>query len=85
MNMKKKLLAIGVACGMSFNLAAEAPGETSVFFGAPETLVVDEPAPVGGEVMCTGNPDNVSTECWAQYKAVQVARLRKIQRHGNWT
>jgi hypothetical protein len=85
MNMKKKLLAIGVACGLSFNLAAEAPGETSVFFGSLESLVVEEPAPVGGEFTCTGNPREESSDCWAQYKAVEVARLRKTQRHGIWT
>ncbi|MFZ3321105.1 MAG: hypothetical protein WA190_01965 [Usitatibacter sp.] len=81
----KTLLAIGIACGLSFDLGAEAPSETNPFYGAPETLVIEEPAPVAGELMCTGNPDDESTECWAQYRAVLVARLRKIQRHGIWT
>jgi hypothetical protein len=85
MDMKKKLLAIGAACGLSFNLCAEAPGETSIFFGAPETLVIDEAAPVPGEQMCTGNPEDESTECWAAYRAIAVARYRKAVRHGTWT
>lgn len=83
MNMRS-LFAIGVACGLSFDLGAEAPSEANVFFGAPETLVIEEPAPVA-EVKCTGNPEDESNECWAQYRAVLVARFRKIHRHGSWT
>ena len=82
MNTKKKLFAIGVACGLSFNLGAEAPSETNVFFGGQDTLVIEEAAPVAGEVMCTGNPDDESTECWAQYRAVLVARYRRTYGHG---
>ncbi|HLX22869.1 MAG TPA: hypothetical protein VKR38_05935 [Usitatibacter sp.] len=84
--IKKKLLSIGVvACGLSFNLGAEAPSGVNVFFGAPETLVVAEPAPVDGKYTCTGNPESEATECWAQYQAVLVARLHKAHRHGSWT
>ncbi len=87
MNMnKKKLLSIGVvACGLSFNLGAEAPSEVNVLFGAPETLVVDQPEPVGGEYMCTGSLENEATDCWARYQAVLTGRLHKVPRHGSWT
>ena len=85
MNMKQKVLAISVACGLSFNLAAEAPGESNALFGAPVSLVPEETGPGAGEVMCTGNPDDKSNECWAPYRAVLVAHLRRIQRHGSWT
>ncbi len=85
MNTKKKVLAVGVACGLSFNLAAEAPGESSALYGSPMSLVVEEAGPAAGEVRCTGNPDDTSTECWAAYRAVLVARFRPVQRHGSWT
>jgi hypothetical protein len=86
MNMKNKLFAVAVACGLSFNLAAEAPGESSAFFGSPVTPVIEDAAPNAGEVMCTSsNPDDKSTECWASYRAVLVARFRRVQRHGTWT
>ncbi len=84
MNMKKLLLALGVF-GMSFDLGAEAPGELNVFFGSPETLVMEEAGPAPGEQMCTGNLDNDATECWTSYRAVLVARFRKTHGHGSWT
>jgi hypothetical protein len=83
--MKKKLFAISVACGLSFNLAAEAPGETNILFGAPMSLVIEENGAAAGERMCTGNPSDQSSECWAPYRALVVAHIRRVQRHGSWT
>jgi len=85
MNMKKKIFAIGVACGLSFNLGAQAPSENNILFGTSETLVVEQAAPVAGETTCTGNPELESTECWSRYRAVLSVHLRKVLVHGKWT
>jgi hypothetical protein len=81
MSMKKKVCALGLFL-LSFNLGAEAPSGTSIFFGATQAIDIQEALPVGDEVMCTGNPDDESTDCWASYKAVLTATLRRVHRHG---
>lgn len=55
MNIKNKLFVISVACGLSFNLAAEAPGESAALFGAPASLVLEEagPSPAGSPARAT--------------------------------
>ena len=70
--MKKKLFAVSVACGLSFNLAAQAPSETNVLFGAPVSLVIEQSAPAEGDG-------------WASYNAVLMAHFQRVQRHGRWT
>ena len=85
MNLKMKLLAIGAACGLSFNLAAEAPSESNVFFSPTATLVIDEAPGAAQNQTCTGDASDPATECWASYRAVLGATFKKVQRKGTWT
>jgi hypothetical protein len=87
--MKKKIAAIGIACGLSFNLSAEAPSETSIFLRAADGPGVEEVvAPMPGNARCSGNPQAGMAECWAPYRAVLVMRVRNgstaILPRGTW-
>jgi len=84
MRITKTLFVIGMACGLSGNLGAEAPGEVNVLFGARDSLQFQEPGPVAGEMMCTGNPRDESTECGSQYRAVIAAQYRRVAVRGTW-
>jgi len=84
MRIRKTLFAIGMTCGLSCNLGAEAPSEVNVLFGARDSLELQEPGPVAGETMCTGDPRDESTECGSQYRAVISAQYRRVAVRGTW-
>ena len=86
----KKLIAIGLACTLPLGLAAEDPNESAAFLGTVNVLVMDEPAPLARDVLCTRAPGAKSaeaTECMVLNRAVLTARIEKVsalRERGRW-
>lgn len=73
----KNLLAIGLACVLPTGLAAEDPPDTAPDPGTVDVLVIQESAPLAGDVAC-GRPATAGGECLAVHRAVLTARIQKV-------
>ena len=74
----KNLLAIGLACCLPTGLAAEDPAETAPDLGTLSVLVIQESAPIAGDVICSRQGAENSAECMAVHRAVLTARVQKV-------
>ena len=85
--MKKKFLAIGLACCIPIGLAAEDSNANEAFLGTMNVLVVDDSAQTGTD--CTRAPVESagSAECMSFNRAVLTARIQKVSvlhERGRW-
>jgi hypothetical protein len=84
----KKLLAIGLACClMPTALSAEDPAETTLDLGSVGVLVIEEGAPIAGDVLCNRpGSEKAIADCMAVHRAVLTARVQKVsaRERGRW-
>ena len=83
----KKLLAIGLACCLPVGLAAEDPSESPLDLGTIGMLVIEESAPIAGDVLCKRpGTDKAAADCMAVHRAVLTARVQKVsaRERGRW-
>lgn len=74
----KNLLAIGLACCLPTGLAAEDPPQSSPELGTVSVLVIEESAPIAGDVLCNRGAGKSGGECMAVHRAVLTARVQKV-------
>ena len=75
----KNFLAIGLACCLlPTGLAAEDPEQTAPELGTVNVLVIEDSAPVPGDVICSRHGAEKSAECMAVHRAVLTARVQKV-------
>jgi hypothetical protein len=75
----KKLLAIGLACCLlPTGLGAVDPEQTAPDLGTVNVLVMDDSAPLAGDVICSRHGAEKSAECMAVHRAVLTARVQKV-------
>jgi hypothetical protein len=74
----KNLLAIGLACLLPTGLAAEDPEQTAPDLGTVGVLVIEDSAPIAGDVICSRHGAEKSAECMAVHRAVLTARIQKV-------
>jgi len=75
----KNLLAIGLACCLlPTGLAAEDPEQTAPDVGTVNVLVIEDSAPIAGDVICNRHGAEKSAECMAVHRAVLTARVQKV-------
>jgi hypothetical protein len=82
-----KLLAVGLACCLPTGLAAEDPAEPDFLQATVNVLVMEDPAALAKDVMCTrGANETDATECMAVHRAVLTARMQKVslRERGRW-
>lgn len=75
----KNFLAIGLACCLlPTGLAAEDPAQAAPELGTVNVLVIEDSAPVAGDVICSRHGAEKSAECVAVHRAVLTARVQKV-------
>ena len=75
----KNFLAIGLACCLlPTGLAAEDPAQTAPELGTVNVLVIEDSAPVAGDVICSRHGAEKSAECVAVHRALLTARVQKV-------
>ena len=75
----KNFLAIGLACCLlPTGLAAEDPAQAAPELGTVSVLVIEDSAPVAGDVICSRHGTEKSAECVAVHRAVLTARVQKV-------
>ena len=75
----KNFLAIGLACCLlPTGLAAEDPAQAAPELGTVSVLVIEDSAPVAGDVICSRHGAEKSAECVAVHRAVLTARVQKV-------
>jgi hypothetical protein len=75
----KKMLALGLACCLPTGLSAEDPAKPEfAALGTVSVLVIEEPTPAAGDVLCTRGKDGASADCMAVHRAVLTARVKKV-------
>ncbi len=86
-----KLLMIGLACCVPLGLAAEDPGESPLFLGTVNVLVIEDSAPLARDVLCARAGGEIAgengMECMAAHRAVLTARIQKVSalhERGRW-
>jgi hypothetical protein len=83
----KKLLAIGLACCLPTGLSAEDPAESPLDLGTIGVLVIEESAPIAGDVLCNrAGSEKAAADCMAVHRAVLTARVQKVsaRERGRW-
>ena len=82
----KKLLAIGLACWLPTALSAEDPAEMQPNLGTISVLVIEDSAPIAGDVICSHQGAEKSADCMAVHRAVLTARVQKVsaQERNRW-
>ena len=83
----KKLLAIGLACWLPTALSAEDPAESPLDLGTVGVLVIEDSAPIAGDVLCNRpGSEKAAADCMAVHRAVLTARVQKVsaRERGRW-
>ena len=83
----KKLLAIGLACCLPTAIVAEDPADSPLEVGSVGVLVIEESAPIAGDVLCNRpGSEKAAADCMAVHRAVLTARVQKVsaREHARW-